>query len=401
VGAAFLLAPALAIIGHAFHSEIERNRAWAIWGGMMGLTMVLAPIIGGVIAYTLGWRWAFDINVPICVLLAGAVLFVVPESRDEDARQLDPFGIVLFAAAMFGLTSGLINGQAHGWGSTRAVGSILAGICGLVAFAFAENAQRRPMLDLSLFRLPRFIGAVLAMFAYAACAQVMASLLPLFLQNGLGATPLEAGFAMLPFALAMLALPYVGRRLDRLLTSSQVLVLGLMVVAAGNALTSWGAYSGVHLVVMAGMLALGSGGGLLNGETQKAIMSSVPRDRSGMASGISTTSRFSGILLGFAVLSGVLSTATRGWLMRAQCPSGVACGNAAKVADAVVAGDLPHALAGVTGPAHMLAIDHARLAYSSGFCVALLVAAIVASVSALGVGLLMRDEGMRRSGPSL
>src|SRR5690606_16974471 len=50
--AAFQLAPALAIIGHTFHSEDERNRAWSIWGGIMGLTMVLSPIVGGVIAYT-------------------------------------------------------------------------------------------------------------------------------------------------------------------------------------------------------------------------------------------------------------------------------------------------------------------------------------------------------------
>ncbi|HEX3525335.1 MAG TPA: MFS transporter, partial [Stellaceae bacterium] len=314
VGAAFLLAPALAIIGHSFHEESERNRAWAIWGGMMGLTMVLAPIIGGVIAFTLGWRWAFNINVPICALLAGAVLLLVDESKDKDARRLDPAGILSFSISMFGLTSGLINGQAHGWGSTSALASFGAGLLGLTSFVIVESIQPRPMLDLRLFRIPRFIGAVLAMFAYASCAQVMASLLPLFLQNGLGRTPLDAGFAMLPFALAMLALPYVGRRLGRYLSSSQLLVLGLAIVGVGNAVTGWGAHRGVWLVVMIGMVILGGGGGLLNGETQKAIMRTVPRDRAGMASGISTTARFSGILLGFAVLSGVLATVTRRWL---------------------------------------------------------------------------------------
>ena len=105
VGAAFLLAPALAIIGHAFHDEAERARAWAIWGGIMGLTMVLAPIIGGVIAYGLGWRWAFYVNVPVCALLGTAVLPLIQESRDSEARGLDPGGIVLFAASMFGLVS--------------------------------------------------------------------------------------------------------------------------------------------------------------------------------------------------------------------------------------------------------------------------------------------------------
>src|SRR6202162_5769559 len=121
VGAAFLLAPALAIIGHAFHDEAERARAWAIWGGIMGLTMVLAPIIGGVIAYGLGWRWAFYVNVPVCALLGTAVLRLIQESRDREARSLDPAGIILFAASMFGLTWGLIHGQAQGWVSPSAL----------------------------------------------------------------------------------------------------------------------------------------------------------------------------------------------------------------------------------------------------------------------------------------
>jgi MFS family permease len=92
VGAAFLLAPALAIIGHAFHDVAERARAWAIWGGIMGLTMVLAPIIGGVIAYGLGWRWAFYVNVPICIVVAVAVVCLIEESLDAAASKLDPPG---------------------------------------------------------------------------------------------------------------------------------------------------------------------------------------------------------------------------------------------------------------------------------------------------------------------
>jgi MFS family permease len=181
--AAFLLAPALAIIGHAFHDEAERARAWAIWGGIMGLTMVLAPIIGGVIAYGLGWRWAFYVNVPVCAQLGTAVLPLIQESRDSEARRLDPAGIILFAGFMFGLTWGLIHGQAQGWLSTSALAGFAGGFAAFIGFLAAETNQARPMLDLALFRLPRFIGAVLAMFAYAASAQVMAQLLPLYLQS--------------------------------------------------------------------------------------------------------------------------------------------------------------------------------------------------------------------------
>ncbi len=396
IGAAFLLAPALAIIGHAFHGESERNHAWAIWGGMMGLTMALAPIIGGVIAFALGWRWAFFINAPICLVLGFCVLFLIEESRDPEVGRPDPFGIVLFALTMFGLTAGLISGQDRGWTSFGALSGFGIGLCALVAFIGIEGAQSRPMLDLRLFRVPRFVGAALAMFSYAACAQVMASLLPQFLQNGQGRTPLAAGFAMLPFALAMLVFPYVGRRLGRRISATRLLVSGLSVVALGNVITGLGAYFEMGLVTAAGMLVLGAGGGLLNGETQKAVMGSLPRDRAGMASGISTTARFSGVLLGFAILSGVLSTATHAGLSRMK-------GFAPEFSDAVTSGDMTSALAGLSPAARAATLSKAQLAYSHGFALALAAAAIGAGVAAIVIQTLMREQcegadALRRGG---
>lgn len=387
--AAFLLAPALAIIGHTFHGPQERNRAWAIWGTIMGLTMVLSPIFGGAIGSLLGWRWAFHVNLPICAALALAVLGFVDDSKDDFAQRLDPIGIVSFAATMFGATWGLINGQAQGWMSPTAGSGFAGAALALAIFLIAERRQRRPMLDLGLFRTPRFVGGVWAMFAYAACAQVMASMLPLYLQNGLGHTPLQAGFAMLPFAAAMLIFPHVGRLLGRWLSSAEILPIGLLVVGLGSLLTAWGARTGAQVLVMCGMLALGGGGGLLNGETQKAIMAVVPRERAGMASGISTTSRFSGILLGFAVLGGVLASTVRAFFASPGCVD-PACGGA--FADAVVAGDLSNALAGVMAPGRDMAVTQAMAGYSLGFSAALLTSGCVALLSAALVAWLMRPR---------
>ncbi|MFK4822516.1 MFS transporter [Ochrobactrum quorumnocens] len=395
ISAALMLAPALAIIGHTFHQEEARNRAWAMWGAIMGLTMVLSPILGGVIAYALGWRWAFYINIPICVALAVAALRLIEESRDINARRLDPFGFVSFSAAMFGITWGLINGQAHGWSSSVALTGFVGGSVALVIFVIAETIQSRPMLDLSLFRNPRFVGGVWAMFAYAACAQVMASMLPLFLQNGLGRTALQAGFAMFPFAIAMLIFPNVGRLLSRQFGSREILSLGLLIVGIGSLLTAWGARDEAWYAVICGMLVLGSGGGLLNGETQKAIMAVVPRERAGMASGISTTSRFSGILLGFAVLSGILASVVRATLIQINCADPT-CTSA--FAEAIVTGDLPAALAGIAPSARETATAVAMKGYSTGFATALTVSAIMAIVSALMVyGLMHRGKPLPKA----
>jgi EmrB/QacA subfamily drug resistance transporter len=398
VGAAFLLAPALAIIGHAFHNEAERARAWAIWGGIMGLTMVLAPIIGGVIAYGLGWRWAFYVNVPVCALLGTAVLPLIQESRDSEARSLDPGGIVLFAASMFGLTWGLIHGQAQGWLSTSALAGFAGGFAAFIGFLAAETNQARPMVDLALFRVPHFIGAVLAMFAYAASAQVMAQLLPLYLQNGLGLPPLDAGLAMLPFAIAMLILPQIGRWLDRHLAAHQILALGLSVVCLGNLVTAWGAAGSWWPLLILGMIILGSGGGLLNGGTQKAIMGVVPRERAGMASGISTTSRFSGILLGFVALSTIVAIVARAAVTTSICSSIASrCEAAAEFARLVVAGDMPKAVALMSPGSPTIAIEIAHRGYATGFVVALLTAAVVAGLSAVLVAIQMRSAKGRSS----
>jgi len=388
VGAAFQLAPALAIIGHAFHGENERARAWAIWGGIMGLTMVVSPLIGGVINAFLGWRWAFNINVPICAALAIAVLRIVEESRDPTPRTLDFPGIALFAAAMFGVTWALILGPERGWTQEAVVLRGLAGVALFTLFAIVERRRAHPMLDLTLFRAWPFVGAIVAMFAYAACAQVMASLLPLFLQNARGESALDAGVGMLPFALAMLFLPMLGRRLGKYLPSYQILTLGLFVVGIGNAVMSIAAHSGGFAVLIVGMALLGSGGGLLNGETQKAIMGTVPRDRAGMASGISTTSRFSGILLGFSGLGAVLAVSVHDAVLRNLANANVPA--APGFVDRIVAGDFERATqlypqSVVQSVAHL-----ARTGYGAGFGNAFLAAAVFALAAAVIVFCSMR-----------
>ncbi len=222
---------------------------------------------------------------------------------------------------MFGLTWSLIYGEAQGWLSISALAGFAGGFAAFIGFLAAETNQARPMVDLALFRVPHFIGAVLAMFAYAASAQVMAQLLPLYLQNGLGLPPLDAGLAMLPFAIAMLVLPQIGRWLDRHLAAHQILALGLSVVCLGNLVTAWGAAGSLWPLLIPGMIILGSGGGFLNGGTQKAIMGVVPRERAGMASGISTTSRFSGILLGLVALSTIVAIVVRAAVTTSICSS--------------------------------------------------------------------------------
>lgn len=378
--AAFMLAPALSLIGHAHQDPARRARAWAIWGAIMGLTMVLAPLIGGAIATWLGWRWAFHINLPLCLLLAAMSARFVPESRDPVRRRIDVAGVVLFAGSMLSWTWALIRGPVEGWTSIAVLPWLVSGVVLGAAFIRVEQCRAQPMLDLRLFRIPALVGAVIAMFAYAAAVQVMASLLPLLLQNVRGDSVLLAGLHMLPFALAMLLLPFLGRRMGAHWDSGKILALGLGVAVLGNlgiALSLW-QHSGPGLLVA--MAVLGSGGGLLNGETQKAIMSVIPPDRAGMASGISTTARFSGILIGFATLGAVLSSHVRAAAEARLAAAGHPVSPA--LLERVVVGEL-------STSADALGLL-ARAAYAQGAGYAFVAAALMALLAMLATRWLMR-----------
>jgi MFS family permease len=267
---------------------------------------------------------------------------------------------------------------------------MIAGLLLFAVFVWVERRRTHPMLDLELFTARPFVGAVLAMLAYASSAQVMASLLPLFLQNGRGNGVLAAGIAMLPFALAMLIFPQVGRRLSPYLDSARILALGLLIVALGNLILMFAALQQGELLLISGMAILGTGGGLLNGETQKAIMGTVPRHRAGMASGISTTSRFTGILLGFAGLGAVLASGVGSAIESSLMHSGVSVKNG--FSEYVMAGDFERAVAMYP---HDLTETLKRLAqqsYSQGFASAFLIAALFALLASATVYVLMRSN---------
>src|SRR5450830_125476 len=267
VGAALLLTSALAVIGHLFHTEKDRTHAWAVWGACMGVSMTVAPLLGGVITQVLGWRWIFLLNLPVCAALAALVHRRVGESDDAGAARLDPWGSLLLSGGLGCLIWALINANGAGWSSQATLLRAASGLLLLVLFVPVELMQKRPMIDLRLFRRAPFVGAVLAMFGYAASAQVMMTFLPLYLQNAFACSAVAAGLAMLPFALAMMIFPRVGAALSVYLPLHGVMALGMALICAGNVVVAIAAYAGTFWLVLAGMVVTGSGAGLLNGNT--------------------------------------------------------------------------------------------------------------------------------------
>ena len=305
-GAALQLSAALATLSHSFQGA-ARARAFAFWGAVVGIGIATGPVVGGLVTQAFGWHWAFCVNLPIGIALIALVVNVVDSSRDPHATRLDLPGVACFSSALFLTTLALIEGNRRGWRDPLIVGELAFAAALFVLFVSVERRQARPMLDLSYFRLPTYVGATIAQFAFAAGMLTMLTFVPIFLQSGLAQSPANAGLMMLPMAAPLfIAPPLVSRHLAHRLSGRALLALGLALVALGLGWLAGVAGALRYEPLVVGMVIVGVGAGILNGETTKVGMAVIPKERSGMASGAAGTVRFAGLVIGISALGVVL-----------------------------------------------------------------------------------------------
>jgi EmrB/QacA subfamily drug resistance transporter len=393
VGASLLLTASMAIINHTFQGA-ERAKAYAFWGACMGTAITCGPIIGGVISSAFGWSWAFLINVPICTALVVATLKIIPESRDPDAKGLDYPGILTLSVGLFLLIWAVIDGNAIGWATPQILWRVLGGVALLVLFGVIEKRQLHPMVNFGIFRSPNFGGAAFAMVGYAAGAQVMIFYLPLYLQNAFGFAPVIAGISMLPFALPMFLVPRLGAKLC--MRPRSILLLGLCITAVGNIMMALvaganGSYYGFALA----MIVAGTGAGILNGETAKAVQGAVPANQSGVGSGIASTIRFTSLLFAVAALGAVLVSVMLTRFVPLAQNLGLSSADAVIMAKRFSAGDAAAMLSELSSHSREAVSGALRAAFDAGFGAAAWVAAVVAVVSLILTRLLMTTTAIK------
>lgn len=201
VGGSMLNPVAMSIITNTFTEPRERARAIGVWGGVVGLSMALGPVLGGALVAGLGWRSIFWINVPIGVAAFVLAALFVPESRAGHPRRVDPGGQVLVLLLLASVTYGIIEGPVAGWGSPLIVGCFVLGAAALAALLAYESRRTEPLLDLGVFRSVPFSGAtVIAVCAFGALGGFL-FLNSLYLQDVRGLSALHAGIYTLPMAL--------------------------------------------------------------------------------------------------------------------------------------------------------------------------------------------------------
>ncbi|MEV8503612.1 MFS transporter [Actinoplanes sp. NPDC051475] len=306
IGGSMLNPVAMSIITNTFTEPRERARAIGVWGGVVGLSMALGPVLGGGLVAALGWRSVFWINVPVGLAAIALAAAYVPESRAARPRRLDPVGQLLVLMLLAAVTFGIIEGPAAGWAAPEIIGCFALGAAALGVLIPYENRRAEPLLDLHVFRSVPFAGAaVIAVCAFGALAGFL-FLNALYLQDVRGLSALHAGLWTLPMALATAVVaPLSGRIVGARGPRLPLVLAGTAIALAMMPLTRLTASTPVWLLIAAYML-FGFGFGMVNAPITNTAVSGMPRAQAGVAAAIASTSRQVGAALGVAVIGAVV-----------------------------------------------------------------------------------------------
>jgi len=332
IGASLMLPATLAIISTMFQGR-ERATAFAAWGATAGVAAAFGPVVGGFLTSNYSWRWAFRINVIVApIAIAGAVFFMTRADRERRRRMpLDITGAILIALGMFLLVFALSEGATYGWWKPLKEFSIaghgvwpasapisiiplvlLAAMTVLIAFYLVERAKERrnayPLfpfehLRIKTYRYGLLTGLVLAMGQFG-----LSFVLPVFLQGARLLTPAQNGWWQFPTGVFIIIGAQAGGRLIRLVGTTIVVRIGLFSYVAGILLIAHAVALDITAwQLVPGLAFYGIGIGFAGAQLTNVVMSEIPADSSGVASGANTTVRQVGAALGVAMIGSLLS----------------------------------------------------------------------------------------------
>jgi EmrB/QacA subfamily drug resistance transporter len=370
---ASIIVMALALFTVLF-DEKERPRAIGIWAAANFLAFPLGPILGGWLLSNYWWGWVFLMNVPVAVVGFTAVATLVPPSRALQRPDLDPIAIATSSGGLGLLTYGLIEAGDRGWSSAVTLWSLAGGLAIVALFALWElrrssRTGRRPMVDLNLFRSPRFAwGTILGAIGILALIGVLFAM-PLYFQGVRATSAMGSGVRLLPLmvGLAVGALP--ADRVAANAGAKATIAAAFAIVATGAILGIGTEVSSNAWFVAAWMAIVGIGMGLGMATAASAALSQLSEDASGVGSAVFQAAQKIGAPFGAAIIGSVISSAYQSELVLDGLP--------AAAAEAVRSGLFGGmAIAQQAGSQSLL--DNVQASFVHGLDVALIVSAAIA-----------------------
>jgi EmrB/QacA subfamily drug resistance transporter len=312
LGAALLSPAALSIITTAFQGP-ERTKALGAWGAVGGAGAAIGVLLGGALT-ELDWRAIFLINLPVGLVLAVVAHRIVPADMARPSwRGLDLRGALVATTSLAALVYAISQADTTGWSSVQTLGIGAMALLGLAGFAALERRTAQPLLRVERLADRAVGGGFALMLAASAVLFGTFLLLSVYMQDVLGAAPLETGLAFLPLALAAGAGAHVGSQLVSRGGVRVPMAGAFAVSAAGLLLLSGADSNGSYLTdVLPGMLIAGVGLGVVLVAVAVAVLTGARDEESGMLSGLNTTGHEIGGSLGVAVLATIALAATGG-----------------------------------------------------------------------------------------
>ncbi|MAT04073.1 MAG: MFS transporter [Acidimicrobiaceae bacterium] len=311
VAGATLMPSTLALIRNVFVVERERQLAIAIWAVAFSVGAAIGPIVGGFLLDHYWWGSVFLVGVPVTVLLLFVGPRLLPESRDPDPQPFDIPSAALSMMAMFAVVYAMKSFAERG--SSTVAWIVLA--LGLVAGYCFVRRQRRlddPMIDVDLFRIPRFTMAIsgntVACFGFSGSMYFVAQ----HLQLVIGMTAFRAGLSLLPSVVATIGVTLLAPSAARRFGTFRVISLGLTAGAVGFTMLALVEVGAPTYEVIAALLVLNSGLSAAMAVSVDGVMSALPPERAGAGASVSETANELGIALGTAVLGSIAATVYRG-----------------------------------------------------------------------------------------
>jgi EmrB/QacA subfamily drug resistance transporter len=315
-GAALMIPAALSLLTTTFSSGTDRNKALGAWGAMAGMGSAAGVFLGGVISGGPGWRWVFFVNIPACLVALWATYRLVPaEHGRARLRNFDALGAVLATSGMLLLVYAIVEAPDAGWGSARTVLSLAGAAAILVAFAVNELRRENPLFPLSIFRIPGLAAADATQVIAMAGFYSMFFFITLYMQNVLGFSEIGAGAAYLPPTFAVAIAAGVSSQLFVRVGTRPVIVVGVLLGAAGVFWLSRIPVDGSYLTdLLPPLLVMAFGLGATFVGVTTAAQAGVPPDRAGLAAALINASTWLGGALGIAIFSAIATSRTQGLL---------------------------------------------------------------------------------------
>jgi EmrB/QacA subfamily drug resistance transporter len=311
LGAAMMSPAALSILTTTFAGS-DRPKALGLWAGISGLATAAGLVFGGLLTENLGWRWVFFVNLPLAALvLFGAFRILKADHGGPGAGGFDAAGAVLVTASMLLLIFTLVKVPDEGWGAGRTVGGLAASAALMAVFVINERRRAHPLVPLSVFRIKGLAAADATQVIAWAGFYSMFFFVTLYLQDVLRFSPVRSGLAYVPVSVGIGLGSTVATKMFARFGTRPIIVSGALLAAGGIGWLSRIPVDGTYLGnLLAPLVIMGAGLGLLYAGVQTAANAGVPERQAGLAAALITASFQLGSALGLAVFSGIAASRT-------------------------------------------------------------------------------------------